>query len=726
MTSLAFNDEKVVDNSMLRFKSTTSIAAIICSVLLVSSTILSRQFTPELEYSAFWPIAGITFSAAFIWGLRILLVLLLVTYAMAFAHFSSYFSFPIFLTLLSTLVPSLAGLLLRRRHFLDKINLNTLTLKNVLSLYIGLLFLVSLPSAFLSSSLVYSNALFPDATHSQLLAIYWLSETAGLLMFFPLVMLFVKEYNQRKHQLFDVWLGDLCLGSILLTSFYLGLQADGLYKQISIFICLPLIGYYAVTQRSAFKVHFMAVAWIIMSLYVAKDIPLPVESNIEVLFLSGFMLLLIGCLITIHTIWLSVNRQRQLTAQIEKRSLIDSSCGLLNEKGTLKALNKLTLPTLRVYAFSLRKHRDLLDSLGSLTFFQIATEFAERIQQQLSSVQCVSLINGSTIIAICTQHDDDEYDFNTLARITEVNFLEDQSVDLKDISSSIVTFNQSNKYELIEIVNTSLYLASKSPLHKRYVGNANDEQLKEPIEQFKEFQNMKKWLDLGYLKMWGQSISPLNNQNLPHKTELLARICLPDGHVVYPNSFMPLIEQFGFESEFDKYVLKESFKIASLQGQEHHRFSINVSANSFSQLDFPSLVEKLLNEFNGTPHHICLEITESNSIPNLDVTINNVLELQRRGIEIGLDDFGTGFANFEYLMEIPFNFVKLDGRFIKNITDDPQSLSAVKALVAIATSSNMKTVAEYVESEQLAILLATHHIDYGQGYGIGKPKPVMP
>ena len=123
---------------------------------------------------------------------------------------------------------------------------------------------------------------------------------------------------------------------------------------------------------------------------------------------------------------------------------------------------------------------------------------------------------------------------------------------------------------------------------------------------------------------------------------------------------------------------------------------------------------------------ICFEITETAVISNLGVAIDLVNKIKAMGCMFALDDFGSGLSSFSYLKNLPVDFIKIDGEFVHNIVNDNMDRAIVSAINSIGHEMGLKTVAEYVENNDILELLDELNVDYAQGYVIEKPKPWLP
>jgi PAS domain S-box-containing protein len=202
--------------------------------------------------------------------------------------------------------------------------------------------------------------------------------------------------------------------------------------------------------------------------------------------------------------------------------------------------------------------------------------------------------------------------------------------------------------------------------------------------------------------------------------ELLIRLRESSGELVLPHEFLPAAEKSGLIVDIDRWVVRRAIALASAG----HAVELNLSAHSLAS---PGLIEDIRNELERTsadPSLIVVELTETALLtdePAAELFIERVAAL---GCRLALDDFGTGYGGFTYLKRLPVNFLKIDIEFVRDLPSNEASQQVVKAIVSLARGFGQQTVAEGVEDEATLRMLREFGVDYGQGYGIARPKPV--
>jgi EAL domain-containing protein (putative c-di-GMP-specific phosphodiesterase class I) len=209
--------------------------------------------------------------------------------------------------------------------------------------------------------------------------------------------------------------------------------------------------------------------------------------------------------------------------------------------------------------------------------------------------------------------------------------------------------------------------------------------------------------------------------------EILLRLPGSDGcEPLLPSSFLYVAERFGLIMAIDGWVVRKAIALIAAHSLAGRRLvlHVNLSGKSICDPAFVGIVEAALVEGEIDPACLVLEITETAAIANLEQARVFVDRLRTRGCLLALDDFGAGFASFFYLKNFPFDYLKIDGEFIRGLSANPVNRLVVQAIVGIAQGMGKKTVAEFVGDADTTRLLRESGVDYAQGYHVGPPRPV--
>jgi diguanylate cyclase (GGDEF)-like protein/PAS domain S-box-containing protein len=210
--------------------------------------------------------------------------------------------------------------------------------------------------------------------------------------------------------------------------------------------------------------------------------------------------------------------------------------------------------------------------------------------------------------------------------------------------------------------------------------------------------------------------------------ELLIRLRDEDGRMVPPGAFIPAAERFGLMLQLDRWVVDTAlanFSRLHPSGQPVYLCAINLSALTVEDDSFAQFVLERLERYQVAPERVCFEITETAAVASMVRVIELMNSLRKVGCKFSLDDFGAGMASFGYLKNLPVDYVKIDGSFIRNIETDPISFSIVRAVTEIGHQLGLKVVAEWVSDERALDILRGLQLDYAQGFFLHQPETAL-
>ncbi|MCX5832043.1 MAG: EAL domain-containing protein [Deltaproteobacteria bacterium] len=208
--------------------------------------------------------------------------------------------------------------------------------------------------------------------------------------------------------------------------------------------------------------------------------------------------------------------------------------------------------------------------------------------------------------------------------------------------------------------------------------------------------------------------------------EALIRWQHPDRGLIPPLQFIPLAETSGLIIPIGEFVIRtvcRQIKTWQEAGYKQMSIAFNVSGRQFDQQNLIEIVKEALQDTMIPPQCLELEITESTIMRNPEKAIQILMEIKAMGIGITIDDFGTGYSSLSYLKRLPLDFLKIDQSFVKGLASDPRDQAIIRAIIAMAHSLNLKTIAEGVETEEQLSFLQEHGCDEIQGYLFSRPLP---
>ena len=235
-------------------------------------------------------------------------------------------------------------------------------------------------------------------------------------------------------------------------------------------------------------------------------------------------------------------------------------------------------------------------------------------------------------------------------------------------------------------------------------------------------------LSEGAFTLLYQPILPIETPGEPvSRVEALLRMSETGGELILPMSFIPVAERYDLMRTIDRWVVERAFadfrRLARSRNESSPvELSVNLSGHTLSSPDFGPFIQEKLTEYGVPPQALHLEITETAAIANVERARNLIESLRALGVKFLLDDFGSGLSSFNYLKHFPVDGIKVDGLFVKGIAKNYLDYALVESIYRIATSLGLATIAEYVETEDIAKKLTQIGITTGQGFYLSPPR----
>ncbi|MBN1410758.1 MAG: EAL domain-containing protein [Spirochaetales bacterium] len=235
--------------------------------------------------------------------------------------------------------------------------------------------------------------------------------------------------------------------------------------------------------------------------------------------------------------------------------------------------------------------------------------------------------------------------------------------------------------------------------------------------------------------LYAQPIQPIHINTSGQKEgehyEILIRMITDDGQILPPNDFLSAAENYNIMPAIDRWVINKLFSsYKNNKGNSHntdlakYKYSVNLSGSSLNDDKFMDFIEEQYKRYNIPPSFICFEITETVALSNFSKVIKFITEMKKYGCYFSLDDFGRGWTSFNYLKNLPVDFLKIDGSFVREIVNDPVDFLLVETINHLGHVLGLQTIAEFVETDEIFAKLKEIGVNYAQGYYISKPAPL--
>ncbi|WP_224095907.1 EAL domain-containing protein [Nostoc sp. MS1] len=299
-----------------------------------------------------------------------------------------------------------------------------------------------------------------------------------------------------------------------------------------------------------------------------------------------------------------------------------------------------------------------------------------------------------------------------------------------------ISIDTDNANGALSVADAACYVAKNQGRNRIHVYQTNDLELTKQRSEMLWVGRITQALEDNRFRLYYQSIIPLApTYHLTEHYEVLLRLIDETGKVVSPMTFIPAAERYNLMQNIDRWVIHTFFAnlaqyrnsqypdFLSLKHSRSCLYTINLSGASINDEQFINFVCEQFISHQIPPTTICFEITETVAIKNLGKAAQFIRSLKEFGCCFALDDFGSGMSSFAYLKNLPVDYLKIDGSFVKNIVEEPVNLAMVDAINKIGQVMGLKTIAEFVENNTVLEVIQNLGVDYAQGYGIAQPVP---
>lgn len=294
------------------------------------------------------------------------------------------------------------------------------------------------------------------------------------------------------------------------------------------------------------------------------------------------------------------------------------------------------------------------------------------------------------------------------------------------IGISLISQHSKNGGEPLAEADNACFTAKSKGRNQVHVYKADDKDTLESKHEMRWALAIPEAIRSGSFQLYYQPIQTIIDGSR-HHGEILLRMRDQENHLIFPDAFIPAAERYDLMPSIDRWVVTNVLDwVKTHLGQlpPEQEFSINLSGKSFLDPKFMDFLLGILKDANIDAKHICFELTETAAVGKFSDAVKFISTFRDHGYRFSLDDFGSGMCSLKYLRNLPVDYLKIDGSFVKEIVNDPISRSIVASVNSIAQAMGMLTVAEYVENKEILAILKELGVNYAQGYLIAKPAPL--
>jgi len=449
--------------------------------------------------------------------------------------------------------------------------------------------------------------------------------------------------------------------------------------------------------------------------------------------------LLVGTVIVCR----DVTSARNLAHQLSWQASHDPLTGLINRrefeqclKAALEETHQLNQQHILCY-LDLDQFKIVNDTCGHSAGDQLLRQITGILQSNIRKTDTFGRLGGDEfglLLHYCSVGEGQKVAQKIIETIQSFRFVWEDKLFTIGVSIGLVPIDRSieNEHIALSAADTAMYAAKEGGRNRIHIYQIEDREVVKRQGDMEWVARINRALEENQFCLYIQQIVPLNSRsNTRLFGELFIRMIDGKGTLVPPMAFLPAAERYDLMPAIDRWVIRHLFQqlsdqISQRSGGQYNRllkpiYLINLSGASFNDVSFLKFLKEQFWLYHIPPSLIGFEITETVAITHLNQAVRFITELKELGCQFALDDFGSGMSSFTYLKQLPIDYLKIDGAFIKSLIEDRMNRVMVESIQRIAQVMGLKTIAESIENEEILAEVKALGINYAQGYGIHKP-----
>jgi diguanylate cyclase (GGDEF)-like protein/PAS domain S-box-containing protein len=428
-----------------------------------------------------------------------------------------------------------------------------------------------------------------------------------------------------------------------------------------------------------------------------------------------------------------VTQRRNFENQLQHLADHDPLTGLLNRRGFDAELQRHVRYIKRygctgaLLALDLDGFKYINDTLGHNAGDELVVAVAQVLVSRIRSTDFVARVGGDEFAILLPHANIDQAALvadGILNAVRDAALLNTSAVRPVTVSIGIAEFSSTEVTGDEVLVNADMAMYDAKEAGRNRISRYSTEDFHEP-----RIKARVGWLDriAAALKNDGFAfeLMPILNlaTNEVEQYELLLRMRGDNGEIIPPASFLYIAERFDAIHEIDRWVTCKAIDVLATHADQFS-LAVNLSGKSLADPELLPLIETELARTGVAPCRLTFELTETSAVADILGARRFGERLHEIGCSFALDDFGAGFGSFYYLKHLPFDYLKIDGEFVKQCATNRTDQLIIESLVALAQGMNKQTVAEYTGSDEAVDFLRRAGVDHAQGFHIGKPMPI--
>ncbi len=429
-----------------------------------------------------------------------------------------------------------------------------------------------------------------------------------------------------------------------------------------------------------------------------------------------------------------ITDRRRFEDQLQHMADHDPLTGLLNRRAFQRELEGQVARTKRyggegaLLMLDLDQFKAINDTLGHSAGDELVVETAARLRERLRESDILARLGGDEFAILLPQVTLDAAEHvadSLLATLRKTRVGGGSRHVTGSIGLVMLGGPAATAEELLVNADLAMYDAKEDGRNRVSVYRAGE--LTQPRIQSRLtwLERIQEGLEEDRFVLFAQPIIDVHTNEIDQH-ELLVRLKTAESELIPPGTFLDVAERFDLVQRIDRVVMRKAVELIAGHSLAGRRvpLSVNLSGRTLGDATFLSALESEIVHHEVDAGLLSFELTETAAVANMHLARRFAERLHELGCRFALDDFGAGFGSFYYLKHLPFDYLKIDGEFVRQCTTSLADQLVIRALVDIAQGLGKQTVAEFTEDQDTLDFLRHHGVDFAQGYHVGRPVPV--
>jgi diguanylate cyclase (GGDEF)-like protein/PAS domain S-box-containing protein len=434
-----------------------------------------------------------------------------------------------------------------------------------------------------------------------------------------------------------------------------------------------------------------------------------------------------------------VTPERKLSDQLRYQATHDALTGLANRSHFEKQLEHTlhrcqgTGQTYAAACIDLDQFKIVNDTGGHAAGDELIRRVGAAIRGQLREADMLARLGGDEfglVLPNCSLEEAAQITERVRSSVEALRFSSDGRTFAVHASIGVVHSDPSlqTATDVLRAADRACYAAKETGRNRVHIYRSDDLDIDSRRGEMRWIARLQAALEQDRFVLYTQEIRPIRARAGAPATchEVLVRLRDEQGQIVPPMAFIPAAERFGLMPQIDRWVIEHALAEQSRRirlGLATPRCMINLSGASLDNPELADFIGKRLRQYQLPAGSIGFELTETAAVSRLTTAAKVMNRLKELGCPIALDDFGSGMSSYGYLRELPVDILKIDGRFVRDMSHDRVDYAMVEAMHKVARAMDIRTVAEWVENDATLSALKRMGVDYVQGRGISAEQP---